>query len=495
MAPVSPPAARLSAAGLGRRLATDVPAGRRPGYRRLADRIRTAALDGRLPLDVGLPSERELARSLRVSRTTVAAAYQSLRDDGWLVSRRGSGSRLAIPRDRAPWRSGIFGRPDAGGRSSLVDLTIASLPAPAEPVQKAVRSAMAELGRYLDGDGYFPFGLPVLRDMIAQRYTEAGTPTAAEQILVTNGAQHALSLALGVLSSPGDRVLLECPTYPVALDAVRAAHRIPAPLPLGENAITAWDMELMSAILRQSAPRLAYLIPDFQNPTGALMSDQDRERVVGLTQRSGTTLLVDESFRDVPFPVDGQAPQLPRPVSSFGDAATVISIGSVSKAFWGGLRVGWARAAPAIIERLAVSRSQVDMAGPVLDQLTVARLLADPAEALGQQAGRLASGAAAVRAALAEYLPGWSATDPAGGASLWVRLPGPYATELARMAPAAGVRIVPGPRFGPDGTMESFLRLPFTAPPGDLVLAVKRLAGIDARAATGAATSLPGWLA
>ncbi len=490
-----PPGARLSADGLGRRLGADVGASHRPGYRRLADRIRTAALDGRLPVDIGLPSERDLARVLQVSRTTVAAAYQALRDDGWLVSRRGSGSRLALPRDQSPWRSGIFGWPDADSRSSLIDLTIASLPAPAEPVQRAVRSAMAELGRYLDGDGYFPFGLPVLRDMIAQRYTEAGAPTSAEQILVTNGAQHALSLALGALSSPGDRILLECPTYPVALDAVRAAHRVAAPLPLGENAGATWDLELMSAILRQSAPRLAYLIPDFQNPTGALMSEQDRQRVVGLAQRSGTTLLVDESFREVPFPVDGGPVQLPALVSSFGNAATVISIGSVSKAFWGGLRVGWARAAPAIVERLAVGRSLADMAGPVLDQLTVAHLLADPAEALGQQAARLASGAEAVRRALAECLPRWSATDPAGGASLWVRLPGPYATELARIAPAAGVRIVPGPRFGPDGTMESFLRLPFTAPPGDLERAVQRLAAIDDRAARAAATSLPGWLA
>jgi hypothetical protein len=121
-----------------------------------------------------------------------------------------------------------------------------------------------------------------------------------------------------------------------------------------------------------------------------------------------------------------------------------------------------------------------------LSAYLVSKLSGRPANGLGTGGG--AGGAA-------EYLPGWSATDPAGGASLWVRLPGPYATELARMAPAAGVRIVPGPRFGPDGTMESFLRLPFTAPPGDLVLAVKRLAGIDARAADGAATSLPGWLA
>ncbi len=486
-------ATRISASGLVRRLGPDGGSG--AGYRRLADRIRTAALDGRLPTDVGLPSERELAVAITVSRTTVAAAYQKLRDDGWLTSRRGSGSRLVVPREQAPWRSAIFGRPEPRAGAALVDLTIASLPAPTAAVQRAAAAALTDLNHYLPADGYFPFGLPVLRDMVAQRYTESGVATSPDQILITSGAQHGLGLTLGQLTSPGDRVLLECPTYPVALDAVRAAHRLPTPLPLADNADAAWDLELMTTILRQSAPRLGYLIPEFQNPTGALMPATDREQVVAIAQRFGCTLVIDESFRDVPFPVDGAAPELPPPMSAYGDAATVISIGSVSKSFWGGLRVGWIRAAPAIVERLAVARSLGDMAGPVFDQLTVSRLLADPVEALSQQAGRLAAGAAAVRAALAEQLPDWRATDPAGGASLWVRLPGPYATELARMAPAAGVRIVPGPRFGPDGTMESFLRLPFTACPADLLLAVQRLAGIDRQAAAGSAGSLPGWLA
>lgn len=485
--------ARIAAAGLARRLGTDCGDG--PAYRRLAGQIRTAALDGRLTNGVGLPSERELAVAIKVSRTTVAAAYQQLRDDGWLSSRRGSGSRLTIPREQAPWQTAIFGRPESGlGRLAMIDLSVASLPAPAEPLRRAVAAAVVELDHYLAGDGYFPFGLPMLRDVVAQRYTAAGVPTSSEQILITSGAQHALSLALGALSSPGDRVLIECPSYPVALDAIRAAHRVPTPLPLtDENAGGAWDLDLITAILRQSAPRLGYLIPDFQNPTGALMPAADRQLVVDLAGRTGTTLLIDESFRDVPF---HGANTLPPPMAAFGDAAAVLGIGSVSKGFWGGLRVGWVRAAPAIVERLAVARSLGDMAGAVLDQLTVGHLLAAPEPALREQTSRLTAGAAAVLAALTEHLPNWTPTRPDGGSSLWITLPGPYATELARLAPTAGVRIVPGPRFGPDGTMESHLRLPFTAPPAQLVEAVRRLAAIDGQAASGtAASSLPGWLA
>jgi DNA-binding transcriptional MocR family regulator len=91
-------------------------------------------------------------------------------------------------------------------------------------------------------------------------------------------------------------------------------------------------------------------------------------------------------------------------------------------------------------------------------------------------------------------LPEWQPTHPAGGTSLWVRLPGPFATDLALLAPSAGVRIAPGPRFGPDGTMESYLRLPFTAGADRLVTAVGRLATIADQAALGARSSLPGWL-
>ena len=499
---------RISATTLARRLGPPPQGGGAPAYRVLADRIRGAVLDGRLTVSTGLPSERELAAGLNISRTTVGAAYGLLREQGWLDSRRGSGSRLRLP-DGSPgvgsWGVGSRGGGDGGdlggdGLSAVIDLTTACLPAPADAVSGALAAAAQQLPRYLHRDGYQPFGVQVLRDIIAARYTTAGLPTTAEQILVTSGAQHAFSLIVGELSAPGDRVLIECPTYPVALDALRAQRRIPVPVGMAEaagddvNSHSSWEVELFAATMRQLTPRLGYLIPDFHNPTGALMDEPTRESIAGAARTSRTLLLVDESFRDVPFP--DTAP-LPPPLAAFeGDnsGTRILSLGSVSKSIWGGLRVGWIRAAPSLVQRLATARALGDMAGPIIDQLVAAELLADPAAALAVQRTRLATGAAALLSALAATLPQWRPTIPGGGTSLWVRLPGPFATELALLAPSVGVRIAPGPRFGPDGTMASYLRLPFTTTPDRLITAVGRLATVAPQAATGAQSTLPGWL-
>jgi DNA-binding transcriptional MocR family regulator len=514
---------RISAATLARRIGPELGGSGQPTYRTLADRIRAAVLDGRLAVATGLPSERDLATGLSLSRTTVGAAYALLREQGWLDSRRGSGSRLRLPAAAAVPGSdhpshpavtpfgpgGIFGWQEGigwhdvnpGGRDApdgVIDLTTACLPAPAEPLAAAVATAAAALPRYLSGDGYLPFGVPVLREAIASRYAAAGVPTTPEQILVTSGAQHAFTLILGELSSAGDRVLIECPTYPVALDALRAHRRIPAPVGLAEpsglpsDPQSAWDVDLFSATLRQTAPRLGYLIPDFQNPTGSLMDAHTREALVAAARGARTMLLADESFRDMPFP--GTKP-MPPPMAAFDDGPRVLSLGSVSKSIWGGLRVGWIRAAPALVQRLAAARALGDMSGPVLDQLVVAALLADSGPAFDIQRNRLATGAAALQSALAAHLPDWQPTHPQGGTFLWVRLPGPFATDLALLAPGAGVRVAPGPRFGPDGTMESYVRLPFTVGAERLVTAVTRLAAVAQQAAHGARSSLPGWLA
>ena len=248
----------------------------------------------------------------------------------------------------------------------------------------------------------------MLRQAIADHYTASGVPTGPEQILVTSGAQHAFVLALHELSASGDRVLIESPTYPVALDAIRAARRIPGPIGLpGPDLFTdngsdgdrldgdggsAWDAELIAATMTQTAPRLAYLIPDFQNPTGALMDQDTRERIVRAARSNNTLLLIDESFRDVPFP--DHAPLPPRMASLDGTGLRVLSLGSLSKSIWGGLRIGWIRAAPALINRLAAARALGDMSGPVVDQLIAVHFLADPHRAFDQQRRRLADGAA-----------------------------------------------------------------------------------------------------
>ncbi len=493
----APPAARLTASSLARRLGAFPTGSSAPAYRVLAEQIRGAVLDGRISVSSGLPSERELAGAVALSRTTVAAAYALLRAEGWLDSRRGSGSRITLPssaRPVPPVTGEIFGRP-MSIEPNVIDLSTASLPAPQEQLTAAINAALANLPAYLSLDGYAPFGLPVLREAIARHYAKAGAPTRPEQILVTNGAQHALTVALHALSDPGDRVLVESPTYPVALDAIRSSARVPVPANMlcedvGDTLETDWDIEMIATILRQSAPRLAYLIPDFQNPTGALMTEEQREQLVSACRRSGTTLLVDESFRDVPFGPD----PLPSPMAAVGEPDRLLCLGSVSKSFWGGLRIGWIRAAEPIIERLGAARALGDMSGPVLEQLIVAEMLADPAEALAGQRDRLAAGVVAARQAIADAAPGWRSTNPGGGAFLWVRLPGPYAVDLARLAPTVGVRFAAGPRFGLDGTMASYLRLPFTAP-DSLAEAVRRLVAISGQASVSRPAELPGWIA
>src|SRR5664279_3612989 len=163
------PSTRISASTLARRLGPSPEDGGQPAYRQLAERIRAAVLDGRLTVATGLPSERELAAGLSVSRTTVGAAYGLLREQGWLDSRRGSGSRLRLPDGdlRAGAGSpstlgpagtmgagGIFGWSQdngrtggdgVGGPSPVIDLTTACLPAPAEPLADAVAEAARQL--------------------------------------------------------------------------------------------------------------------------------------------------------------------------------------------------------------------------------------------------------------------------------------------------------------------------------------------------------------
>src|SRR5215211_3055196 len=159
----------------------------RPGYVALAEAIRLLVLDGRLALGTRLPGERELAEALGVSRTTAGAAY------------------AALPADRhaAP---AMAGSQPADG---VIDLSYAAAAAPEGALHRALAAATAELPRHLPGPGYDALGLPVLRAAVAEHLTGRGMPTSPGQVLVTAGAQHALTLLLRVLAGPGDRVLVE----------------------------------------------------------------------------------------------------------------------------------------------------------------------------------------------------------------------------------------------------------------------------------------------
>ncbi len=447
--------------------------GRRPAYRALADGIRLLVHDGRVPLGVALPSERELAAVLELSRTTITSSYSVLRDEGYLISRQGSRSTVALPAGARP--NGLMFRSHQPGPSGpVVDLSYAAMAAPAAQVELAYASALQELPNFLPTHGMEPVGIADLRDVIAQRYTARGLPTTAEQIMVTSGAQHALRLLLSVLTSPGERVLVDHPTYPNALEAIRRNGARPVPVPVRPELAGAWDLDGIRSAARQTAARMAYLIPDFHNPTGLCMDSSGRAELAKIAHETRMTLVVDETMVDLWL----DAPP-PAPVASHGRGAAkteVVTLGSTAKSLWGGLRVGWIRADAALITQLVGARAAVDLGTPVMDQLAAAYLLADDRSLLEQRREVLREQRAVLLSAVAEHLPDWRPTIGSGGMSVWMRMSAPVSTALAAVAPNFGVLLAAGPRFGVEGAFERFIRVPYARSPEDLIRGVASIA-------------------
>jgi DNA-binding transcriptional MocR family regulator len=432
-----------------------------PAYSGLADRVRLLVLDGRIPLGTRIPAERDLAAALGLSRTTVSAAYAELRSAGYLSSVRGSGSIARLPHTSP--RSADEPRPD------ILDLSKATLPAYPGIAGAALRAA-EQLPAHLGNSGFDTVGLPVLRDAIAARYRARGLPTSADEILVTIGAQHAIALLSRVLLSRGDHALVESPSYPHAIDALRdAGARL---LPVSVSVEGGWDIQGMEQVLRRSSPTLGYLMPDFHNPTGQSMPDHVRDNVVGLANAAGTVLLADETMGELA--IDGPVHRLPFAAHGTPGSRPIL-IGSVGKSLWGGLRIGWIRAERPIIQRLARARTSGDLGTPLLEQLIVVDLLESYDDILEIRREQLRTRRDHLRARLAARIPDWEIPLPDGGVTLWVGLGAPVSSQLTLAARNEGLLLGAGPLFGIDGAFERFLRIPFSHPIEDLDRAVDAL--------------------
>ncbi len=434
-----------------------------PAYREIADRIRLLVVDGRVADGSRLPSERELAVALDVSRTTTTRVYAELRDSGLLESRQGSGSVVRLPRGVSSTSSLIVTPNDAG----TIAMTYA---APAGPpgLARAFESAASKLPGLLATTGYLPDGLPVLREVLAQRYTETGLPTEPDQIVVTSGAMGAISLLARTLISPGQRVVVEGVSYPHAHDAFVAAGGRLSALPVGSSP---WDTDALAALLAGSPHRAAYLIPDFHNPTASIMGDEQRADWARLLRRHGVVPVVDESLREL----DLDGVELP-PVFAHYDPRAIL-IGSSSKAYWGGFRVGWIRAPRDAVMPLVQARMMDDLGTSAFDQLVVAELLTEGGQTAAAGRARLRAARDHLLAELARELPDVQAPCPPGGLSLWVTLPERMSSRLVSAAARHGLLLTPGPRFfSASGTAgERHLRLPYNQSHELLTQAVTRL--------------------
>lgn len=449
---------------------------RSPAYVGLADALRELIGDGRIGYGTRLPSERDLTEALGVSRTTVTRAYAVLRDSAYAEARQGAGTFTRLPGgrtralDRALWPS------DVG--NGVIDLVCAAATAP-PGIAAVYAEAAADLPAHLGGHGYFPAGMPDLQAAIAAAYDARGLPTAPEQVIVTPGALAATAVVGAALAGPRDKVLVESPTYPNAVRALRAGGGRIAAIPLDPSG---WDLDAVDAALARHAPRLVHVMPDFHNPTGLVLSERERASYGRMLARHGATAVVDEAHHLLGLDdLDSTAATTP----FAAHAKDAICVGSASKSVWGGLRMGWIRAPHALVDRLTRARVGLDLGVPVLEQLVLTRLLQGDLDGVVRtQRERLREQRDALAGALTERLPDWTFRMPAGGMALWCRLPVAAATALSIEAERHGVLLAPGPSFAPEGGLDRYVRLPYAVAAPLLVEAVDRIA--DAWAVVGA---------
>lgn len=441
-----------------------------PAYRGLRQALQELIGDGRIPVGTRLPSERAVTGALGVSRNTVTRAYADLIAAGFASARQGSGTYAAAPLDRRRAHDhALHSRGATQSFEGAIDLNCAA-GAATPGVAAAYQRALAALPAYLASDGYLPSGLPELRALIAESYAQRGLPTIAEQIVISSGALSGIAIIARAFSRPGDRVMIESPVYSNAIEALRlgGGRLVSSPLsdPLGEEG---WDMDGIEATLRQTSPQLAYFIPDFQNPTGFLMSDAVRARYAGALRAAQTIAIVDETLQPTGLS------DAPMPAPFAAHAPDALTVGSASKMYWGGLRVGWIRAPRHLVGRLIAARVQIDLGSSLFDQLVATELLG-AVDLLAIRRDQLRQRRDALAQALREHLPSWRFRLPDGGLTLWMQMPHGSATRLAADMEREGVYLAPGPVFSVEGGSDNWLRIPYAKPEQELVQAVRRIA-------------------
>jgi DNA-binding transcriptional MocR family regulator len=447
---------------------------RTPAYRDLADRLRVLVIDGRLPDGTRLPSERELAAALGVSRTTTTRVYAELREAALIASRQGSGSVVQVPYATSAVSSLILD-PDS---PDDISMTYAASAAPCG-MASVFATAAAKLPGVLSTTGYLPDGLRELREAIADVHTADGLPTTPDQIIVTSGAMGAINLTAQTFLSPGSRVVVEGVSFPHGHDALRAAGGRLAPLPLTDHP---WDTTGLRDLLGRASHTAAYVIPDFHNPTGAVMSDSDRAAWAKLLRRHDVLPVVDETLRHVNL--DGV--DLPPPFATYDPRA--ITLGSMSKAYWGGLRIGWARVPDPRRVAMLQTRMFIDIGASAFDQLVATELLRDGADIAEARLTEARQARDHLIAALSRSIPEVRTTRPGGGLNLWLTFPRPVTTRLVSCASQHDLMLTPGARFFVQNGGERNLRLPYTQSTAVLTEAVERLAKAYTTLDAGAST-------
>jgi 2-aminoadipate transaminase len=342
------------------------------------------------------------------------------------------------------------------------------LPAPELfPAEALAEAAAAVLGR--DGGPALQYGVTEghgpLREWVAARLTRSGVPTRADDILITHGSQQGIDLVARAFLDPGDRVVVEDPTYLAALQAFSLCEAMPVSVPSDEQGLCVAELDALAA--PASPPSLLYVVPTFHNPTGRSLSDARRRLLVRWATARGVPVLADEPYADIRF----SGP----PLTSLAalDPDLVIQLGTFSKTLAPGLRVGWVRASEAVRKKLTTIKQASDLHTSTLNQRVVAKLLETfdfDAHLECVRATYRCRHAAMERALLRSMPTGTGWTRPEGGLFVWLSLPaGVTDSDVFEAALLRKVAVVPGGPFFVRPPPRGHLRVSFANRGEDLI--------------------------
>lgn len=427
-----------------------------PLYRRLATAIQRAIANGEIAPGTALPAERHLAKSLALGRSTVVGAYDLLRAEGLLESKQGSGTWVAGAVRSASGRTapqeslrGAALTSSEDPDATMIDLATASLPA-APSVREALAAVNGELlDELLVTSGYSALGLPELRRAVAEVFTHDGVPTTPDQILITTGDQQALSLICSQYLSLGDTALVEDPSSPGILDLLHEAPVAIRSAPSLSRAGGRGILELMA----KAHPALIYLFPSL-GPEG-LASDEAELRTFASGLRALTGVVVEDTGSRYLLARDDR----PSLLSRVAPDANVLTVGSMSKVFWGGLRIGWVRGDENAILRLSRAKSRADLGTPMLSQLVAAWLLRRLDDASDARVSELNARREAALEVLGRVLPDFACEVTDGGGTLWLGMPRGASRPFTEVAKRHGVAVVPGAALSASGASDGYLRV------------------------------------
>lgn len=443
-------------------------------YQALADEIVQQIESGHYRPGDKLPGVRAISRARNVSIATTQSAFRLLEDDGWVDVRPRSGFYVrarqnaalitAEPTAKIPPKPSIVTGQDmalnlikAANKHNILQLG-AAVPDPSYlPIRALSHATNQAIKRFGDRALSYemPPGAPELRRQIAKRMGESGCAVSSEEIVITNGCQEALTIALRAVTSPGDIVAIESPTFYGLLQVIESLGLEALEIPVTPN--EGISIDALALALEQWPIKACVVVANCSNPLGYTMPDANKIQLMEVLGRYQVPLIEDDVYGDLSF--DTHRPALLRGLNPDAD---VIYCSSFSKTLSPGLRTGWI-AAGRHLARIEYLKYVTNIATTTLPQLAVAHFLESGRydRYLRQARSQYSRAVSKMSDAVIRHFPeGTRVSQPRGGCVIWVELPNNVDTfALAQNALNHGISIAPGPIFSAKQKFKNAMRL------------------------------------